>query len=62
MESLSRYHLDQDENGTWHVVDARTKGPVEIQVDGKLCLLWEMAKADAETWSILLNQFARRRH
>jgi len=61
MESLSRYRLSQDGNGTWHVIDAKTNGPVEIQVDGKLCLLWEMAKVDAETWSILLNQFTRPR-
>ncbi len=61
MESLSRYHLGQHENGTWHVIDAKTDGPAEIQVDGQFYLLWGMAKVEAENWSLLLNQLERRR-
>lgn len=56
MESLSRFHLGQDENGAWHVVDAKRGGPAEIQVDGKFYLLWGISKVEAENWSLLLNQ------
>lgn len=56
MESLSRFHLGQDDNGAWHVVDAKRGGPAEIQIDGKFYLLWGMSKVEAENWSLLLNQ------
>jgi hypothetical protein len=60
MESLSRFHLGQHQNGTWHVIDAKTEGPAEIHVSEKLYLLWEMPKSEAENWSLLLNQLAPR--
>jgi hypothetical protein len=60
MESISRFHLGQHQNGTWHVIDVKTEGPAEIQVGEKLYLLWGMPKSEAENWSLLLNQLARR--
>jgi hypothetical protein len=61
MESLSRFHLGRHENGTWHVMDAKTGGPAELQIEGKFYLLWGMPKDEAENWSLLLNQIVARR-
>lgn len=58
MDILSRYHLAQHEEGSWHVIDARTGGPAEIEVDGKFFVFWKLPKEEAERWSVFLNQIA----
>lgn len=56
MDSLSRYHLSQHEDGSWHVIDAETGGPAEIEYDGRFVLLWKLPRPQAEAWSIRLNE------
>jgi hypothetical protein len=55
MKSISRFHLGHHENGTWHVIDAKTGGPVEVTVDGKFYLLQKLPKEEADAWSMKLN-------
>ncbi|TBY66235.1 hypothetical protein E0H51_34050 [Rhizobium leguminosarum bv. viciae] len=57
MESLSRFHLSQHEEGTWHVIDVRTGGPAEIEHEELFMLLWELPRSDAEP--IWLNEKVR---
>lgn len=59
MESISRYHLSQHEDGSWHVIDATTGGPAEIEYEGKFYVLWKLPRSEAEQWSIILNQMPR---
>jgi len=56
MESLSRFHLSQHEDGTWHVIDAKTGGPAEVQVEGDSFLLYRLPREEAEQWSLRLNR------
>ncbi|MEI3807601.1 hypothetical protein V6R85_24065 [Agrobacterium sp. CCNWLW32] len=56
MESISRYHLSQHEDGSWHVIDARTGGPAEIEVEGEFYVLWKLPRHEAEQWAVKLNQ------
>ncbi|PTV70214.1 hypothetical protein [Agrobacterium pusense] len=59
MDSLSRFHLGQHEDGTWHVIDARTGGPAEIEHEGRFILLWRLPRSDAEQLSLWLNEKIR---
>lgn len=59
MDSLSRFHLSQHENGSWHVIDAETGGPAEVEYEGRFMLLWKLPKPQAEAWSIRLNEMTR---
>lgn len=59
MKSVSRYHLSQHEDGSWHVIDARTGGPAEIEFDGRFMLLWKLTREQAEAWSLKLNAMDR---
>lgn len=59
MDSISRYRLGRHEEGSWHVIDAKTGGPAEIQVSGKFYLLWKLTEDDAKRWSELLNEMDR---
>lgn len=59
MESISRYHLSQHEDGSWHVIDAKTGGPAEIEFEGQFVLLWKMPRQQAEAWSNKLNAMAK---
>jgi hypothetical protein len=56
MNSLSRYHPSQHENGLWHVVDAVTGASALVQFGGRFFLLWKLEMREAETWSIWLNK------
>ncbi len=56
MDSLSRFHLSQHEDGTWHVIDVRTGGPAEIEYGGKFILLWKLPRSEAEQLSSWLNK------
>ncbi len=58
MDSLSRYHLAPHEDGSWHVIDARTGGPAEIKVNGIYFVFWKLPKEEAERWSVFLNHTA----
>lgn len=40
------------------MIDARTAGPAEIEVDGRFFVFWKLPKEEAERWSRLLNQIA----
>ena len=55
MESISRYHLRCHEDGSWHVIDAGTGGPTEVEYEGRFYTLWKLSKEEAEQWSVLLN-------
>lgn len=59
MDSISPFHLAQHEDGLWHVIDAGTGGPVEVEVDGSFYVLWKLPRDEAEKWSQLLNQKLR---
>lgn len=59
MDSLSRYHLSQHEDGTWHVIDAGTDGPAEIEYEGRFLLLWKLPRSEAEQLSLWLNEKIR---
>lgn len=55
MESLSRYRLGRHEDGSWHVIDAKTGGPAEVQIEGRFYVLYRLSEEDAKSWSLLLN-------
>lgn len=59
MDSIAPYHLSRHEDGTWHVIDAETGGPAEIDLNGEYFLLWKMPRKEAEEWSRLLNEKAK---
>ena len=56
MKSVSRYHLSQHEDGSWHVIDARTGGPAEIEFDGRFMLLWKLTREQAEACRRMLER------
>lgn len=60
MSDDSRYRLGQHEDGSWHVIDARTGGPVEIEVDGRFVLLWKLSLPQAQAWVRQLNEKTRK--
>lgn len=55
MDSISRYHLSVREDGLWNVIDSKTGGPAELEIDGVVRLLFRLPKEEAEEWSSLLN-------
>jgi hypothetical protein len=60
MSDLSRYSLSQHEDGSWHVIDARTGGPAEVEVEGRFMLLWKLSLPQAQAWARRLNEKARK--
>lgn len=48
MDSISCYHLLRHEDGSYNVIDARTGGPAEVEVEGTFFVLWKLTKEDAE--------------
>lgn len=62
MDSISRYRLGRHEDGLWHVIDAKTGGPAEVQIGGKFYILWKLPEEEAKKWSELLNGLDRKRN
>lgn len=60
IESLVRYRLSRHADGSWHVLDQESGGPVEIIVGGSVYYLWKLPQDEAEQWSILLNGLVKR--
>lgn len=58
MDSISRYHISVREDGLWNVIDTKSGGPVELEVQGMFWLLYGLPKEAAEEWSKRLNEYA----